>query len=231
MIKKTDKFSEYQNSNIDILNKVFRNVDLTEDEIKSLQWICGYEKSTVENILSAILKVIEKEKTKNMVQEKIDDSYSIYQLKDGEELRKHRWESLESLKRHGLSIEKENYNLVYTSTMPDTLDMIYEKFNLYHPQDFKGHSLSVSDVVVLHKNGMETAYYVDNFGFEEIEFKDKRKENHLESTEMTVEDNYNMLDGIINNKPSKLEEIKSKGTKTEKNVEDKPLDKEVERER
>lgn len=197
-----------------MLNQFFGNVELTENEEKALLWLSGWEISLVENITSAISKMQyrkEKDLYENKEENQNKNTYSIYQLKSDEELKDYRWEALENLKRHGLSIEKENYNLVYTSTMPDSLDMIYEKFNLYHPQDFKGHSLSVSDVVVLHKNGVDTAYYVDRFGFEEIEFKEKDKTKDKET--------------------SKLEEIRSKGTKTEKNVEDKPLEKEYEKER
>ena len=96
-----------------------------------------------------------------------EDTFGIYQLKSGDELHYHRFESMERLGKHGLSIEKENYELVYTAPLQEgqTLDNIFEQFNLYRPEDFKGHSLSVSDVVLIHKDGENTAHYVDSMGF------------------------------------------------------------------
>ncbi len=97
----------------------------------------------------------------------ITDMFGIYQLKPGDDLRYYKWESLEDLTARGLSVSRENYNLVYAAplTAGETLDSIYETFNLYHPTDFCGHSLSVSDIVVLQKNWEVTAYYVDDIGF------------------------------------------------------------------
>ena len=99
-----------------------------------------------------------------------NDSFGIYQLKDGEELRYHRFASLAQLEKDTLSIERGNYELVYTAPLQnrDTLDDIYEKFNIDHPADFHGHSLSVSDVVVLQQGGAVSSHYVDNFGFAEL---------------------------------------------------------------
>ena len=98
------------------------------------------------------------------------DSYEIYQLKNTEETRDLRFEGTDYLKKQGLTVDKANYDLVYNAPLDtkDTLDSIYERFNLYHPEDFRGHSLSVSDVVVFHKDGRDTAYYVDSFGFAEV---------------------------------------------------------------
>lgn len=98
------------------------------------------------------------------------DMFGIYQLMPGDELRDYKWETLDDLKARGLSVSRENYNLVYTAplTADETLGHIYETFNLYHPTDFIGHSLSISDIVVLQKNGDATAYYVDDIGFETI---------------------------------------------------------------
>lgn len=98
------------------------------------------------------------------------DSYDIFQLKDDDSTRELRFEGLRRLTKRGEQVQRENYNLVYHAPLgdKDTLDSIYEKFNLYHPEDFRGHSLSVSDVVVFHKNGVDTAYYVDSFGFAEV---------------------------------------------------------------
>lgn len=98
------------------------------------------------------------------------NSFGIYQLKEGGELHYHRFEGLERLKNHGLKVEKKNYNLIYTATLQEgqTLDDIFEQFNMFPPEDFTGHSLSVSDIVLLHKDGVNTAQYVDSFGFQEI---------------------------------------------------------------
>ena len=92
------------------------------------------------------------------------DTYSIYQLKDSADTRDYRFEPLDRLEQRGLSVAHENYNLVYADklTSEDTLEGLYQKFNLNHPEDFKGHSLSVSDVVVLCENGKETAHYCDS---------------------------------------------------------------------
>lgn len=101
-----------------------------------------------------------------------EDSVGIYQLKKGEELHYHRFEGLERLQMQGLSVKKENYDLIYTAPLEEgqTLDDIFEWFNLFRPEDFTGHSLSVSDVVLLHKEGVNTAQYVDNTGFREIPY-------------------------------------------------------------
>ncbi|MDD2979277.1 MAG: YodL domain-containing protein [Hespellia sp.] len=98
------------------------------------------------------------------------NSFGIYQLKEGEELHYHRFEGLERLRNHGLKVEKKNYELIYTAPLQEgqTLDDIFEQFNLFHPEDFTGHSLSVSDIVLIHKDGVNTAQYVDSFGFQEI---------------------------------------------------------------
>lgn len=99
-----------------------------------------------------------------------NDSYDIYQLKNSDETRNIRFEGLERLKKDGGTVNKDHYDLVYHASLDkkDTLDSIYERFNLYHPTDFRGHSLSVSDVVVFHKAGVDSAFYVDSYGFTEV---------------------------------------------------------------
>lgn len=111
------------------------------------------------------------------------DRFGIYQLKDGDDLHYHRFESLDNLQKFGLKVEKDNYELVYTAPLQEgqTLDDIFEEFNLFRPENFKGHSLSVSDIVLLHKNGENQAQYVDSFGFREVPqflqmFRNKEKE-------------------------------------------------------
>lgn len=102
------------------------------------------------------------------------NTFTIYQLKSGEELHYHRFEPLERLERFGLFVDPDNYEKVYTGTLPENgstmmkLEGIYETFNLHRPEDFTGHSLSVSDIVVLHEGGKDTAHYVDAIGFEEV---------------------------------------------------------------
>ena len=96
-----------------------------------------------------------------------DDTFTIYQLKDGNETRDIRFMPLDTLPT---APDAENYNNVYTAPLKqdDTLDKIYAQFNQDRPQDFKGHSLSVSDVIVINHNGKETAHYVDSAGFKEL---------------------------------------------------------------
>ena len=202
-------------------------------------------------------------------------TFTIYQLKSGEELHYHRFEPLERLERFGLFVDPDNYEKVYTADVPEDgsimmkLENIYKTFNLHRPEDFKGHSLSVSDVVVLHQEGKDTAFYVDSIGFEEVpaffkqepdrfryyitedsvqrgtypyvdettlkrftsqlhkyeqgtisaygyleyskpltaeQIKDytlmPSPQNHLETVEKTEEQNYNQIDGILNNLPA-----------------------------
>ncbi len=99
------------------------------------------------------------------------DKFGIYQLKDNEAMRDYRFESIEHLHRRGLEVDKDHYDLIYVGELIDkrSLDEIYEQFNLDRPGDFIGHSLSVSDLIVLHKDGENTAHFVDSFGFTEID--------------------------------------------------------------
>lgn len=98
------------------------------------------------------------------------DKFSIYQLKDDESLRYIRFEGLERLQKEGGKVDRDNYNLVYESELKPgtTLDDLYYQFNMEHPADFRGHSMSVSDIVVLHQDNEDKAFYVDRFGFTEV---------------------------------------------------------------
>ena len=130
------------------------------------------------------------------------DSFSIYQIKSGDETREYRFEPYDRLQATGRSVDRANYDLVYTAPLDSktTLEDIYRTFNIDHPADFKGHSLSVSDVVVLHQGGKDTAHYCDSFGFQQVpEFL---WENPLRTAELSTEQNENMIDGVINNTPS-----------------------------
>ena len=107
------------------------------------------------------------------------DTYSIYQLKHGDETRDLRFEPYDRLQATGNVVDKANYELVYSAELtPGTsLEDIYTRFNIDHPKDFKGHSLSVSDVVVLHQDGQDTAHYVDSFGYKSVpEFLQEQKQ-------------------------------------------------------
>ncbi len=130
------------------------------------------------------------------------DTFTIYQIPSGPEMRDYRYRGYEELQAAGLAVEQANYDLVYTAPLDEkaTLEDIYRTFNIDHPADFKGHSLSVSDVVVLQRGGQQTAHYCDSFGFQEVpEFM---RENPLRTAELSTEQNENMIDGVINNAPS-----------------------------
>ena len=208
-------------------------------------------------------------------------SFSIYQLKGGNETLDYRFEPLDSIHRNGLSVKPENYEQVYTAplTAKDDLESIYTRFNVDRPADFTGHSLSVSDIVVLHQGGKDTAHYCDRAGFSEVpeflqpaqksrEITERiqtprgsfylcgmtreqmeadgygfhhasedgkylimangtqayavradapEKDNPLRTAEMTLEDDYGMIDGVINNgrRGEELEKAKEHAERTQ----------------
>ena len=132
--------------------------ELTEEQVKEL-----YAKA--------------QETAKTAEQDK--DTFSIYQLKHGDETRDLRFEPYDRLQATGNIVDRANYELIYYAELtPGTsLEDIYTRFNIDHPKDFKGHSLSVSDVVVLHQNGQDTAHYVDSFGYKSVpEFLQEQKQ-------------------------------------------------------
>ena len=187
------------------------------DELKSsLETI----RSTAAEIINSIdehLQEIQKERDKEQTQKEAaapdKDTFSIYQLKRGDETRDFRFEPYDRLAATGRTADRANYDLIYTAELtPGTsLEDIYTRFNIDHPKDFKGHSLSVSDVVVLHQNGQDTAHYVDSSGYRQVpEFlQPPEKENPLKHVEDTIEQNDNNFDGIINNTPS-VDELEKK---------------------
>ena len=210
-----------------------------------------------------------------------ENSFSIYQLKGGNETLDYRFEPLDSIHRNSLSVKPENYELVYEAplTAKDDLESIYTRFNVDRPADFTGHSLSVSDIVVLHQNGKDTAHYCDRTGFSEVpeflqpaqksrEITERiqtprgsfylcgmtreqmeadgygfhhasedgkylimangtqayavradapEKDNPLRTAEMTLEDDYGMIDGVINNgrRGEELEKAKEHAERTQ----------------
>jgi len=131
------------------------------------------------------------------------DTFRIYQLKRGEDTRELQFESYDRLKESGQTLNPDHYVKVYEAELTEGLSLedIYTRFNIDHPKDFYGHSLSVSDVIVLHKDGKDSAHYVDRFGYKEApEFL--KPQNYLKHVEDIVEQNDNNFDGIINNTPN-----------------------------
>ena len=185
-------------------------------------WSSGREMAELKNSLETIRsasaeiinsideKIAELQKNQDKAQEQRKapfapekDSFTIYQLKQEEATRAYRFEPYDRLQAAGLAVTPSHYDLVYTTelTPGTTLEDIYTRFNVDHPKDFKGHSLSVSDVVVLHQNGKDSAHYVDSFGYKTVpEFLES--ENYLKVAEQTTEQNYNMIDGVLNNAPT-----------------------------
>ena len=132
--------------------------DYLPSELEKYKVASGYEES-----LDISMTEVQEEPAK-------EDSFSIYQLKGGDKTLDYRFEPLDAIRRNGLSVDPANYELVYTAplTERDSLESIYTRFNIDRPADFMGHSLSVSDIVVLHENGQDTAHYCDRFGFSKV---------------------------------------------------------------
>ena len=131
------------------------------------------------------------------------DSFAIYQVKlDDDSLRDLRYVSMEQLQKQGLQPSRASYELAYTGALPEgyNLNALWEQFNIGHPADYMRPSLSVSDIVAIRKDGVLSCHYVDSFGFQELP-NFLQPENYLKSAEMQMEDDYNMVDGIINNGP------------------------------
>ena len=131
------------------------------------------------------------------------DTFSIYQVPAGPQGRDFRYRPYEELQAAGLTVDRKNYELVYTAPLDGktTLEDIYRTFNADdRPAGFRGHSLSVSDVVVVNRGGKEEAHYCDSIGFTPVpEFM---QESPIKTAEMSTEQNYNMIDGTLNNAPS-----------------------------
>ena len=130
------------------------------------------------------------------------DCFAIYQV-SRDDPQNVRFMNLDWLKSHDISIDRSNYDLIYTAplresgTVPEQLEKLYEQFNLQKPADFHSPSMSVSDIVAIKQDGKVSCHYCDSVGFTQIpEFL---PENPLKNAEMAVEDDYGMIDGIINN--------------------------------
>lgn len=127
-------------------------------------------------------------------------NFSIYQVPPGPEGRDFRYRSYEELQADGLSVDRKNYQLVYTAPLDKntSLDEIYHRFNMENPADYTGRSLSMGDIVVFRQDGQQTAYYVDE-GAEYRQVPEFLQESPIKAAEMTTEQNYNMIDGVLNN--------------------------------
>ena len=186
------------------------NAYYAADYVKSIQPLTGEKPTELQRSHIRQQKVAAQEQP---VQEQPEqkapqskDTFSIYQIKGGDETRDLRFEPYDRLTATGHRVDPKNYALVYSAELTPgiSLEDIYTRFNIDHPKDFKGHSLSVSDVVVLHQNGQDTAHYVDSLGYKDVpEFL--QPENYLKTAEQTTEQNYNMIDGQINNTPTAAE--------------------------
>lgn len=134
------------------------------------------------------------------------DTYAILQLRYDDGYRDEYFASYRNLKRAGKEPDIDHYEVVYTAPLlpyqdqSTMLEQMYEKFNVDRPEDFHGHSLSVSDVILLRESGSVSAHYVDSIGFTALEGFYKQK-NHIRTLEDMLEQNDNMLDGVINNMP------------------------------
>ena len=134
------------------------------------------------------------------------DAYAIYQLKSDDSTADIRFMNSEYLQKKGIEPQYENYELVYTGALTkdgnqiEKLEDLYRIFNVEHPHDFSGHSLSVSDIVALKQAGVVSYHYVDSIGYKELT-NFRTTENYLKNAEMQMEDDFGMIDGIINNGP------------------------------
>lgn len=146
-----------------------------EAEIDAYEGMLGVHRETWERYHSMEKKQGEREKEPDRTNEDLllngeDNYYGIYQIDHDGEGARYSFMNMAELNRNGVAAERSDYNLVYVGRLKksDTLDSLYEKFNIHHPADFTGHSLSVSDVVLLHQAGENRAYFVDSFGFTEV---------------------------------------------------------------
>ncbi len=133
------------------------------------------------------------------------DCFAIYQV-NRDDPQNIRFMNMDWLKRHDLTVERANYDLVYTGELTtggstgQQLESLYEQFNLHHPADYHHPSLSVSDIVAVKQNGVVSCHYCDSVSFQEISGF-LSQDNPLKNAEMAMEDDYGMIDGIINNGP------------------------------
>jgi len=165
-----------------------------------------------------------KQKREQAFHESPGDTYAIYQLKRDDATADIRFMNSEYLREKGIEPQYENYDLVYTGALNrdgsqiEKLEDLYRIFNIEHPQDFTGHSLSISDIVALKQAGVVSYHYVDSIGYTELH-NFRNTDNHLKNAEMQLEDDYGMIDGVINNgakEPTKAPAPKKEETKAKK---------------
>ena len=165
-----------------------------------------------------------RQKREQAFHESPGDTYAIYQLKRDPSTAELSFMNSEWLQAHGIEPKYENYELIYTGALTqdgsqiDKLEDLYRIFNIEHPQDFTGHSLSISDIVALKQAGVVSYHYVDSIGYKELT-NFRNTDNHLKNAEMQMEDDYGMIDGVINNgpkEPVKAPAPKKEETKTKK---------------
>ena len=178
---------------------------LDEEDISSHTGVFGVEREEWDAV-RGVVTLSEQADTEKLFLENPQDAFLIYQIRRGGELDAYRFMNYDYLQSKGVTPERGGYDAIYTGGFMDygnariNLDMIYQRFNVDHPADFKGHSLSVSDIVALKQNGVVSCHYVDSIGFRELP-NFLKPENYLKNAEMAMEDDYGMIDGIINNGP------------------------------
>ena len=178
---------------------------LDAEDISSHTGVFGVEREEWDAV-RGVVTLREQADTEKLFLENPQDAFLIYQIRRGGELDAYRFMNYDYLQSKGVTPERDGYDAIYTGGFMDygnartNLDMIYQRFNVNHPADFKGHSLSVSDIVALKQNGVVSCHYVDSIGFRELP-NFLKPENYLKNAEMLLEDDYGMIDGIINNGP------------------------------
>ena len=178
---------------------------LDAEDISSHTGVFGVEREEWDAV-RGVVTLSEQADTEKLFLENPQDAFLIYQIRRGGELDAYRFMNYDYLQSKGVTPERDGYDAIYTGGFMDygnartNLDMIYQRFNVDHPADFKGHSLSVSDIVALKQNGVVSCHYVDSIGFRELP-NFLKPENYLKNAEMLLEDDYGMIDGIINNGP------------------------------
>ena len=178
---------------------------LDAEDISSHTGVFGVEREEWDAV-RGVVTLSEQADTEKLFLENPQDAFLIYQIRRGGELDAYRFMNYDYLQSKGVTPERGGYDAIYTGGFMDygnartNLDMIYQRFNVDHPADFKGHSLSVSDIVALKQNGVVSCHYVDNIGFRELP-NFLKPENYLKNAEMLLEDDYGMIDGILNNGP------------------------------
>lgn len=186
-----------------------------QTEILNHDGIFGIDRADWEAVKEQF-PVVTENRWQKAFQQNPADSYCIYQLRRDPELAELRFMYSQYLREHGLEPAFDHYEAVYSGSLPSDgstearLDDLYMKFNTAHPQDFTGHSLSVSDIVVLRQQGAVSSHYVDSVGF--VQLPAFLPDNYLKNAEMSMEDDYGMIDGIINNGPKEQPEVKPKAS-------------------